>query len=385
MPQEPLPELRHYTANAVEVINDTIYMCGGTIADDRRSTATREINDVLYTTVRKDGTLSPWKRSAPFGAPRTLLATAHTPTHLYITGGARQRPLDDIISATILPNGDLGPWTSIGRLPRPLWFHGAAILDNRMYIWGGLTGPKNSTASNAVWSAEVNRDGSLGQWRPEVPMPVGIYSAANSGFNDYLVTIGGRLAGGQPTNDITVAKLERGRVGRWQTLPTDLHTRYFHSLGLDETRGWIFVTGGRLRREPTDNSRILVNEVRGFQVSNSPAPPSPVLAKLGFLDPATARTKALGLGNRSILLYFRSPEVPSCQRFEESLQSSELVASHLSGIVPAVVDVSKDPQLSYNYGIFKVPSVAIVGPSGTLIRSATSLRTANDLIEFLRR
>jgi hypothetical protein len=387
-PQEALPEFRHYTANAIEVINGTIYVCGGSVAEDPRSTdgQIRNANDVLYNTVRPDGSLSRWKRSHSFGEPRSLLATASTARQLYITGGARMgQPLDEVLRAPVETNGDLGPWRPAGKLPTPRWFHGATILDNTMFVWGGLTDSDSNSATATVWKAGIQPDGSLGTWQQCPPLPAPKYGAAFSGFNDCLVTIGGRMISGEPTNEIVVAKLVDGGIAHWQTLVTDLQTRYFHSIGLDESRGWIFVTGGRLRREPSDRSRILVNEVRGFQVSNAPPPPSPAMVGLNFTDLATARAKVTSSKNKTILLYFRSPEVPSCLRFEDSLQGNDQLASLLSAHAPAVVDVSRDSKLSYEYGLFKVPSVAIVGPGGTLIRSVTGLRSAQDLVEFLRK
>lgn len=384
-PQTPLPDLRHNINNAVEVVNSRIYIAGGSVAEDRKSTDTgiSNINDVIYTTVQANGTLGTWARSLPFGEPRSLIATANDGRALYITGGATHTvPRDEVLAADFMPDGSLGPWRQLGTLPQPLWFHGAAILEGRLYIWGGLTQSRSSSATDAVWSAEILPTSRLGSWRAEPPLPIPIYSSANRGFNDYIVSIGGRLAGGQPVNDIFVSKLDGGRVSPWRRLGTNLDTQYFHGLGLDEGRGWIFITGGRSRPDLAQFGRI-IQDVRAFQLQAPREAQSPTLTALGFMDLQTARNQAQASGRR-ILLYFRSPEVPSCLRFEDELQGQKMTQDVLSGYHLAVVDVSRNPQLSYDFGLFKVPAFAILGPGGTPLKTSVAIRTTEQLRDFIK-
>jgi hypothetical protein len=56
----------------------------------------------------------------------------------------------------------------------------------------------------------------------------------------------------------------------------------------------------------------------------------------------------------------------------------------LSGYHLAVVDVSRNPQLSYDFGLFKVPAFAILGPGGTPLKTSVAIRTTEQLRDFIK-
>ena len=233
-------------------------------------------------------------------------------------------------------------------------------------------------------------------------MPQGIYSSAFSGFNDYLVSIGGRYVNGTPTGDIVYSRLVNGVPQTWQTLKTDLHTRVYQSLGLDKTRGWIFVTGGRFREGAASKTGKLIETVQAFQLTQ-PKQSSLVLAK----QPAPGSTAqpaatsedgsapAIGEGvkfynirdavaeggksGKKIILFFYSPQVPSCKRLWEEIAKQPGFSAIADKFVWAAVDTSKDDrQLMYHFNIFKVPSMIVASPQGSILKKAERLQNAQD-------
>ena len=184
--EQPLPERRAYITNAVQVVNDRIYVVGGSTAAEQNSTEDQTVitQDVVWTTVGADGVLAPWKRSQPFpGRSISCTSTCATDRSLLVLGGHSMQEVSDVVlAAHFAPDGSLGNWREVAKLPTPLWFHGSAILEDRIYVWGGLTTQKASDTSDKVYSAQLAPDGRIGAWEPETPMPYGgVYSSAFSG------------------------------------------------------------------------------------------------------------------------------------------------------------------------------------------------------------
>jgi hypothetical protein len=383
--EAPLPDCRHYTANATQVINNRIYIVGGTTADvataDERDT--RQTQTVLFTTVRADGTLGGWRVSDPFpGNPRSNAATASNQGWLYVTGGAFNRqPIADVAVARIGADGAPTGWRVVASLPKPLWFHGVAIQQERLFVWGGLSTSTPDSASAEVWSAEVRADGGLGEWRAEPPLPAAIYSSAYCGFNDRLIAVCGRFAGNVVTQNILVGQIQNGRIAGWRALSTDLQAHLYHGLGLDESRGFVFVVGGRRRTSSVNTLEgAILTEIRAFQMGGGTQSPAAtgVLQAMRTLPPGGSPPKG-----QEAILYFRSSNVPSCERFEREVLSTAPARALLQGRNVYAVDTALDSQASYRYGLFKVPSMARLGPDGSVLKTAMGLRTLNDLIGLL--
>lgn len=417
-PELAMPERRHYISNSVEVVNNRIYVIGGAVAPQPGSTEAQNIAiaDVLWTSVKPDSTLNPWRKSTPMPTGGlSSAATSSNDQHLFVLGGRSGGVISsDVIVGDFAADGNPTNFRTVAKMPVSLWFHGAAILDERLYVWGGLTGTESSTINRRVFTAAVNADGSLGPWQEMPPMPQGIYSSAFSGFNDYLVSIGGRYVGGTPTRDIVFSRLVNGVPQTWQTLTTDLETRVYQSLGLDKSRGWIFVTGGRFREAAAAKSGKLIENVQAFQLTQ-PKQSALVLAKQpastspGTAQPAPAAGNAtaspaaqggsIGSGvkfysardavaeaaktKKPIILFFYSPEVPACKRLWEDISKLPTFATVANNYIWAAVDTSKeDRQLMYHFSIFKVPSMLMANPQGAIVKKADRLANAQDFARF---
>lgn len=410
----PMPERRAYIHACTEVVNDRIYVVAGTIAP-QPSTPDAQIQragDVLWTRVQADGTLSPWQRSTPFPEPTLSVAVScSNDEHLYILGGSTSgNVLDRILVCDFAPDGAPVNWREITPLPSPLWFQGAAILDQTLYVWGGLPARETAAVNANVYAATVNRDGTLGQWRTEASkMPYPVYGATFCGFNDYLVSAAGRYPSAVTHNAIWYARMNAGTVGQWQYILTDLDTRIYHALGLDRSRGVVYIVGGRFKSKE-DSTGYYVDAVRAFVIpqpessrltvatatgpgataaAGTPSAATPAVASAGtgaaltLPDLPTALQQA-GSSGKQVLAFFYSPEVPASKRAAEAIVQNPQFAAATSQMIVAGVDLARgNTEFSYKYGVFKVPAFALLQGNGTLVRKTTRLNSFADLQSFL--
>lgn len=97
-------------------------------------------------------------------------------------------------------------------LPSPRKTNGLAAWKGRIYSAGGESDGGNASAS--VWSAPVREDGSLGEWRPETPLPSPRYQAPLAAWDGRLYLFGGY--GGGYRDDVLVSSVgDDGRLGEW--------------------------------------------------------------------------------------------------------------------------------------------------------------------------
>jgi len=401
--ETPLPDMRSYISQSVEVVHDRIYIIGGGLAATTNTLENQlgRANDVLWTRVNSDGTLEPWKRSQPFtNDPCACTATSSNDRHLFVLGGSANSGITDRTSVCDLDkDGAPVNWRPALPLPTPLWFHGAAVLEDRIYVWGGLTQRANTSINSKVYCAAVMEDGSLGAWREETPMPAATYSSAFCGFNGYLVGVGGRYKGGIYTNAIWYARLQDGRVGQWTVLNTDLEARLYHALGLDKLHGYVYVMGGQFKDANTRGFGRMLSAVQAFQITQPPqqrlevarsarpasaatsaaSPASAAAAQGSLLDLRSALTSAKQSGRKALVLFY-SPEVPACKHLWDSVVQTSAFSSATAGYVVAAYDTTKESDDALRrYSIYKVPSAAVLDGDGNLLNSTLRLKTLDDV------
>jgi hypothetical protein len=387
-PEIPLPERRMYIMSSVEVVDNRIYVVGGAIAANYETPdhLTTVANDALFAELGPDGVLGQWKRSAKFPKQGlSLSATCSSQRFLYVTGG--QEPgsgvSTQILRARFDQTGTPVDWQLAGQLPTPRWFHGAAIMDNRMYVWGGAikrgrVGTDNSEVAS-VHSADVDINGNLGPWKTQENMPLPIYSSAFCGFNDMLVCSAGRTSNRSPIGEIHFARTRTdGTLEPWRRIPTDLSARVYHAAGLDRLQGAVYITGGRYVSPQGANGKPL-DLIQAFVI------PQQKGSKTTLFPTYEDAVKKAATSRKQILIYFRSPSVPSCLRMEEEIQKDTEMLRHLgSKYELAMVDMLQQGELGYKFGIFRVPTVAICDPAGSKILSKSSwLSDLQDLKDYI--
>lgn len=397
--QRRMPEIRLYINCSSEVVNNRIYVVGGSIMErpDSPEDQNTPAQDVLWTTYQPDGTLSEWKRSEPYpGLPVSCAATCSTDNFIFILGGSsRDKISDEITVGEFGPDGAPCKWRAAGRMPIKLWFHAASLVEDRLYIWGGLCQPKNTPANEKVFSAPVFVTGSLGEWREETAMPKATFSATCCGFNDYLINVAGRYAKGVPTNSIWYARLTDKKVGQWQEVGTDLDARIYHALGLDRTKGMVYIIGGQKRvGTGLPTAPLMLDTVQMFRLSQpnesrltvAPSATGSTVSAgepmLTSVDQALARARATG--KRALVLFF-SPEVPACRRLWDNVIKTPQFAELVKPYVFAAVDTTgADATYSYKYAVFRVPCFVEIGPDDAPKRKSGWVGNLEQVQKFLQ-
>ena len=389
-----LPDRRAYLENSVEAINDRIYIIGGSVAETSQTDEgkTTRAQDVLWTQVDREGKIAQWKRSEKFpGEPLSLLGACSDDKHLYVTGGSSGNVLSNAIHVCDLqPDGSPTNWRSAGKLPKILRFHGAAILNNRMYVWGGQHSRNQSDATQEVYSAPI-QDAAIGEWRTESDMPAAVYSSTSCGFNDYVIAVGGRYVNAYPTNSLWFSQLNKeGVVLPWRTLKTNLDTRVYHSLGLDKTRGLVFISGGKNKITPDLASGNILENVAIFKLtqSNDTAidPGLAAQSKGAMFSDLDSAMSAASASHKPVLAFLYAPDVPDCRRALDQVINTPKFQALQQNYTTTFIDVSTDrgSAASRKLSIFRVPALVEVDATGNVARKATGVRTWAEVEAMLK-
>jgi len=199
------------------VYNDYIYVMGGW-------NASTYFSDVLYASVKADGTLGTWVSTSGFSGAGSGARAFHSSVvsngYLYIMGGvAGSSYFSDVISANILSDGSVGSWivngsgfASAGSGARA--YHTSVVYNGYVYIMGGYGG---SYFSDTLY-APINANGVLGGWASTVG-----FANAGSGarqysssvtYNGYVYATGG-INGSALADTIYVPLAQSGGTGSW--------------------------------------------------------------------------------------------------------------------------------------------------------------------------
>ncbi len=121
-------------------------------------------------------------------------------------------------------NGTVGSWTQLSNsLPQPLVSPTVTLYHGWIYVVGGLLSTGNS--SDAVYSAQVNSNGTLGTWvTSSSHYPLAISFATSFGYGGTLFVLNGNTAsatdpnavsGLTGTDSVYYARVIAGSVGTW--------------------------------------------------------------------------------------------------------------------------------------------------------------------------
>jgi N-acetylneuraminic acid mutarotase len=188
------------------------------------------VNLVFSSQVDSNGNVGEWNGQGNTPLPIPLVgssAIAHN-GYIYIFGGGADNTdigLQTVFSAPI-SNGIVGPWTLLNsNLPISLLFQTAVESDGYVYVMGGISGPGNAYPSDVVFSAQLNNDGTLGQWTTQAnSLPSTSFLSSSVAYDGYIYFFGGENSQG-PTNAVYSAPITNGTVGAWsttQSLPAPL-------------------------------------------------------------------------------------------------------------------------------------------------------------------
>ena len=389
----PMPEARHYINNSTLVLNDTVYIIGGSTAP----TEGEQMSNVIWTRPGPDGKLEKWRSSAPFAQTGlSCQAAFSTPGYLWVTGGLpRKGPTSqDVYYVPILPDGSLGHWERSLPLPIPLWFHQAGVVGGRVYIWGGLKisgDPSAASINNKILSAPILNTGRLGVWTTESQvLPQAFYSASSANAGPYLFSFSPRYVGGVGSNDIWWTTVTQAGIQPWRKQATNIPMKLYHAVAPDYLHGSIYFVGGKVSTKPgPENFPLpwavffrLTPEARkqaeegwmALQAAHKTmaasastleltttganavaATPTPVVAgaplPAGILTYETVRSTIAG--KKPVVIYYRLAGAKPCVEQDAVLTPQTLAATK---VAVGSSDIRTNPQLAQQFGVFRSPT-----------------------------
>ncbi len=213
--------------------NGFFYQAGGYISDNDNPSS-----DVLYAQVQTNMNMVAWTTNSTYGGlsysiSNNLVGTWNETTplpdvvafpagvavdgFLYVLSGCINSygpyPNNTVYYAPINSNGSVGVWQTTTPLPSPEWGLGSASWKGRIYTTGGCNG---LYFTNAVWSAQIQTNGSLLSWVAQTPLPEAVIDHACVVVNGFLYVLGGSLWEGGSTNNVYYSKINAdGSLAAW--------------------------------------------------------------------------------------------------------------------------------------------------------------------------
>lgn len=156
--------------HAAVAYNGYMYVLGGW-------SGSAYLGDVQYAPINADGTVGSWHYthnstddgtsfSAGFTTARNQLSSVVYNGYIYVIAGNNAGVLGDVQYAPLNSNGTVGTWattTTFTTSPTTRTEQGAVAYNGFMYVYGGYNG--SSTYYNDVQIAQINANGTVGNWR----------------------------------------------------------------------------------------------------------------------------------------------------------------------------------------------------------------------------
>ena len=164
------------------IAGDRVYVFGGVTENNYAQDAVYSAEIIMDADAgaSTNHTLGAWRVEAWLPAPLFRTAVSQyivgTTTYIYVIGGFDGKKARKEIYRGKLENGHIKKWETIRPLRRPLYYHAVLIMKNeegksRLVIFGGKDGKKSY---RAVYSAKIDKDGDLGDWKDERGLPLSL-------------------------------------------------------------------------------------------------------------------------------------------------------------------------------------------------------------------
>ena len=221
--------------------NGYAYVMGGFNADPWS-------DEVYYAKLNSDGTVDSWTTSSnPLPHVVGYPSAAAYNGYMYVMGGYGSGYQDVVYYAPINNDGSLGTWTtSANALPEALYESAAVAVNDRLYLFGGTTSG-SSIGTDAIYTAPINNDGSVGTWTTSsstLPTPLRLAASAYSSGRIYLA--GGDNNSLERTTNVYYAELNTdGSIGTWTTSSSSLPVAVASAAGI-AAGGYFYVVGGNI-------------------------------------------------------------------------------------------------------------------------------------------
>jgi N-acetylneuraminic acid mutarotase len=198
---------------------------------------------VWYVSISSTGPLNVWSSTTPLPTTKLVNGAAINNGYIYSVGGQDifANYTSTVYYAQISSStGGVGNWTMTTPLPQVSGSLSSVVYNGFIYSIGGYSG--GATTSSVLY-APMNSTGSIGNWTMTTPLP-----AARSGqqiafvHNGYIYIVGG-FNGGAATSSVLYAQINGdGTLGNWTNttaLPSSLGRE-----GVAVNNGYVYTVGG---------------------------------------------------------------------------------------------------------------------------------------------
>ncbi|MFA5139711.1 MAG: hypothetical protein WC728_10805 [Elusimicrobiota bacterium] len=230
-----LPEPLFYHAYAATA--DTLYVMGG----HHYNSGLKPSVAVYYSRIGADGVPGAWQIASSLPAPVFLHSAAAWKGRLYVTGGWVPGMLSNqVYSAAMQADGSLGAWTALAALPEAVYTH-TTVVDGTLYVLGGAVNG-GSEMSDAVFYSRIREDGTLEPWGVTTSLPAPVSNHAAAVHAERLYVLGG-WGGSGPVDAVNSAHILSDKsLGVWESEPALPVPLYMHSTTVGGDT--LYVSGG---------------------------------------------------------------------------------------------------------------------------------------------
>lgn len=241
----PMPRAGHAVATDQRVV----IIAGG------QDSTLKKTTELWFARVGNGGRLGEWTAGTSLPGPRFHHAMLLHNGWLYLVGGLEAREsVASVYRARVGRDGNVGSWEKLPDLPRPRSHHAMLVHAGALYVVGGLDGNPagTNTPLDDVLRAEINRDGTLGEWREVSRLPHAYATHASAAFGDALWLFGGVEDNARFVNVVLKAAIASdGSVGEWATVEPGLPAARSHVHQVPVFAGRAYSVGGSNRRVVT--------------------------------------------------------------------------------------------------------------------------------------
>ncbi|MBI2931211.1 MAG: hypothetical protein HYY16_06140, partial [Planctomycetes bacterium] len=207
-----------------------------------------DLTDVQKAPIQPDGSVGTWEVLSSLIIERHDHAVAVYGEFLYAIGGTTA--LDEVEFASINPDGTLGAWSGTTALPTGRWDHASVAYNGYLYALGGSDGADRLREAQV---APINVDGTLGPWQPTTGLPLAREAHAAVVENGYVYVLGGSRAAGDTSNAVLSAPIHGdGSLGEWTFTQPLAQKRSAHAAVVHA--GCAYVLGGKTGLVPATDT-----------------------------------------------------------------------------------------------------------------------------------
>lgn len=249
----PLPVATYSHSSVIH--NGKVYLIGGRRSEEPDASK-NWMDSIFFAGINPDGTIDSWIKTTSLPEGRTSATAVVWNDFVYVIGGggpvppsvAQQR--NTVWRAPIYSDGSIGSWVTTTSLPYASCGHWTVVWNGRIYVGGGTDG---YGWKNTVVYAEINSDGSPGNWISTTSLPLAYGMVAEVVYNGRIYLIGGTSTwGGQGLShkEVYYASINAdGSVGSWVLTTSIPEGRaYADAILIDNN---IYVIGGIIDEENT--------------------------------------------------------------------------------------------------------------------------------------